>query len=155
MLPGKKYFTYIYGRNCELLVTKLLTCIWSKLSCFLLVRALLPIDWMIWKFDHWPFANPTLLGISETPTASQLTLIIGQLLFIFLYIFLAGLSVLATLCYVAHFVFLRDVQRAAAARRRANNLATHLPYFATHLSHESNNRTANTVGMPPKAWMLA
>jgi hypothetical protein len=38
--------------------------------------------------------------------------------------------------YVAHFVFLRDVwirsQTAAVARRRATNLATHLPELATH-----------------------
>ena len=37
---------------------------------------------------------------------------------------------------VAYFVFLRDVwnrtQRDAAASRRANNLATHLPNLSTH-----------------------
>jgi hypothetical protein len=58
---------------------------------------------------------------------------------IFIYIFLAAYSVLAThlFAYVAHFVFLRDVwvrtQRAAVAISCATNLATHLPNLATHL----------------------
>jgi hypothetical protein len=46
---------------------------------------------------------------------------------VFFVYFFGGLECVGhSFAYVAHFVFLRDIWRAAVASRRATNLATHL-----------------------------
>ncbi len=70
-------------------LSKLSACIWSKLSRFLLVMAAGPcflLTWGICKFYAsiiWSLANPTLVGISRTPSASKNRQILIGVLFAF------------------------------------------------------------------------
>ncbi len=68
----------------------------------------------------------------ELASYSDVASLSGKLIFPYQPFFLAGCECFGhSFVYVAHFVILRDAwirtQRAAAARRCANNLATHLP----------------------------